>query len=97
MTLASPHLADLFPFEPQIDIWGAAWWGDVAELTAMLVESPQFIQRPMWDRTKADLDSQVLISDDGVTRAPDSWALPYSWEWKRLCHRRTHGEGNGHG
>lgn len=91
--MASPHMADLFPFEPQIDIWGAAWWGDVAELTAMLVESPRFIQRQMWDRTKADLDCEVIVSDDGVTRVPDSWALPYAWEWKRRAWVRTEREG----
>lgn len=82
MSRGVSELVGAMPFDVQVMIWGAAWWGELADLNAMLAESPDHIQRRMWDSTKADLDTQVLLCPDGVSRPPDSWALPHAWEWK---------------
>lgn len=72
------RVSEQIPFAVQVGVWGAAWDGDdLAERTAMLAEKGDCALPAMWDRTAANLCDQVIIDNDGVTRVPDWWALPW--------------------
>lgn len=71
-----------YPFDQSLYIWGAYWWGQIGEKTAALAENSEYQPWPMWDNTKADLDDQILICPDGVSRPPDSWALPWATQYR---------------
>lgn len=70
------RVSEQIPFDLQVRVWGAAWDGeDLAEVTAMLCERGDAPMHP-WDRDDEYLSSGVLITDEGVTRLPDRYALP---------------------
>jgi hypothetical protein len=75
------RVSEQIPFALQVDVWGAAWDGDLAERTAMLAEKPDALVIPMWDHTEDYLRAGTLITDEGVTRLPYRYALPWLFDW----------------
>ena len=66
-------------------MWGASWWGDVAERTAILVERGEYLLMPMWDRCAKDVFDDWLVIRGERNRVPARFALP--WVTEHLIRR----------
>ncbi len=80
-------VVQLIPFETQIGVWGAAWEGDLAEVTAMLSERAACVPMHPWDHDAGYLRTGAIISDEGVTTLPYRYALPFAADYMiRMAH-----------
>lgn len=69
-------------FHVQVGIWGAAWFGDLAEVTAMLAESRSlWIPLHPWDHARQYLREGAVVTDEGVTTLPYRYALPFAADY----------------
>lgn len=74
---------ELLPFDTQLLVWGAAWAGDVVEVTAALAEHRpgHWLRDELWDRTSYDLRATERWHGDERLPIPEWWALPAVTEY----------------
>lgn len=74
-------LGEDLPFAMQVAVWGAAWSGHASEVVAFLCEHRGDCPLHPWDHHDEYLSSGVVITDEGVTRLPYRYALPFAADY----------------